>query len=303
MRSFKSILYPICLLSGMLATTSCEVLDPEEPIPSYVKVDGIKVKTDYALEGSTAHNIYDLWFIHNGNIQATVPHPCNVPLLQDGSSEVQIYPGIKENGTSTNRSIYPFFEPVIIDLDFSPGKVSTYTEDDIVFEYKDNVKFLWLEDFESETISIQPMVPGGTTYERTKNNNRVFEGNASLLVTMSEANPVMVIQSFDSYKGREFGLGSPTYLELNYRNELPIQIGYQYTSSDGLVQYDDPFLYLRAPNEDEELVWKKIYVKMTEDVAILQNDASIKLYFASILPEGVDKAEIMLDNIKLLTFE
>lgn len=304
MRSFKSTFYPF-VLPLLAVVSSCELIDPEEPIPAYIEVEDIKVETDYATEGTASHNIFDLWFIHNGKIQATVPYPCTVPILQDGTSEVEVYPGIKENGTSTNRSIYPFLEPVKLNLDFTGGKVSTYNGEEMVFKYKDNIKFLWLEDFESETISIQPMVPGGTIYERTKAESKVLEGNASLRITMNQENDVMVIQSFDNFAGSEFGLGSPTYLEMNYRNELPIQVGYQYTSIDNLIQYDDPFLYLRASvnEETDEAEWRKIYIKMTEDVAVLQSGASIKLYFASILPDDVEEAEILFDNFKLLTFE
>ena len=292
-----TILLSILTLFALLA--SCNLLDPDEPIPSYIKVKGVSLSTDYATEGTDSHNIFDLWFVHNGNIVATVPQPATVPILQEKGKEVSIYPGIKDNGTSTNRAIYPFLEPITVSIDFEPGKVYEYTRDDIVFKYKDNVKFLWLEDFESETMSLQPVISNGAAYNRTKEGSKVFEGEASLRIVMNQENNTMAVQSFDEFFGKDFSLGSPVYLEINYKNEAPLQIGYLFRSPDNILQYDDPFIYLR----ESEGEWRKTYINLTDNVTLLQNEASVKLYFASILASDVDRAEMLIDNIKLLTFE
>lgn len=299
MPNTKLFITAIVCMALLLFFNSCEIINTDEPIPSYIYVDSFSVETSLAEQGSDNQNIYDIWAVHNGLIVATVPIPCTIPIIQEKGNEVILYPGIKENGTSTNRSIYPFFEPVVVNIDFEDGKIYNLYAKDVVFKYKSSVKFLWLEGFENETIGVQPVNDQSASIQRTKNPSKVLEGNASLLIELTEKEGVMSIQSFDFFPGKEFNAGSPAFLEINYKNEVNMQIGFAYRSIDNLIQYDQPSLYLK----ESENIWKKVYVKMTDEVGHLADEAGIKIYFAAVLPTGTTNAEILIDNIKLLTFE
>lgn len=287
------ILFSISLLGA------CELINPDEQVPSYVRIDSVDVETNLSTQGTAKHNIFDAWVIHNGLVVATVPIPATVPVLQDKGTIVSILPGIKESGTSTNRSIYPFFDAVDLEIEFNgDGAIYAFNEKDIVFKYKDNVKFLWLEDFESETISLQEINQDSAPFTRTKSPSKVFEGEASFSVKLTQNDTIMSVQGFNYFSGSDFNLGSPTFLEMHYKNEINMQVGFAYRSPEGVVQYNQPHLYLRETDE-----WKKVYVNMTDLVALLNNEAGIRVYFAAVIPFDVAEAEILLDNIKLITFE
>ncbi|MFY0674380.1 MAG: hypothetical protein JXQ87_13340 [Bacteroidia bacterium] len=287
------------LLISFCFLSSCELINPDEQIPSYVKIDSVNVTTDITTQGTAKHNIFDAWVVHNGLVVATVPIPCTVPVLQDKGNIVSILPGIKESGTSTNRSIYPFFDAVDVEIGFNnDGAIYDFNQDDIVFKYKDNVKFLWLEDFESETVSIQEINQDSAPFSRTKSPNNVFEGEASFQIKLTQTDTIMSVQGFNYFSGSEFNIGSPTFLEMHYKNDINMQVGFAYKSPEGVVQYDQPHLYLRESSE-----WKKVYINMTDLVALLNDEAGIRVYFAAIIPTDKSEAEILLDNIKLLTFE
>jgi hypothetical protein len=297
MQNFRLLFGALGLLA-LLLTNSCNLINPDEPIPSYVHIEDYSVITDLENQGTAQHNIFDVWVVHNGIIIATVPIPCTVPVLQEKGNIVTIFPGIKENGTSTNRSIYPFFDGIELDLDFNPGAIDSFFASDIAFQYKPATKFLWLEDFENETVSLQEINPDSAPFQRIKNPNKVFEGNASLQVILTEKDSLLSLQSFNFFPGSDFNIGSPTFLEIHYKNEANLQIGFAYKSANNIIQYDQPHLYLRESDE-----WKKVYVKMTDQVALLADQAGIKVYFAALLPNDKEQAEILIDNIKLITFE
>ncbi|MBI1183705.1 hypothetical protein GC194_05515 [bacterium] len=287
------------LLLVVAAATSCKYLDPAEPIPSYIQVDSYQVVCDVATQGSANQDMHDIWVVHNGKEVAAVPIPCTVPVLQEKGNQVTLYPGIKENATSTNRSIFPFFEPIVVDIDFEPGKIYRFTAEQMVFKYKPNVNFLWIEGFENETISLTPINGKSAPYQRIKNPDKVLEGEASLQVLLKENDSMMALEAFNFIKGKEFNLGSPAFLEFNYNVQTTIQVGFGFRSADGYIARDQPYLYLRETKGE----WKKVYVKLTDQVALLDDEAGIKPYFLALLPKDQTSVEILIDNIKLITFE
>ncbi|MGB0432217.1 MAG: hypothetical protein ACPGLV_17205, partial [Bacteroidia bacterium] len=135
-------------------------------------------------------------------------------------------------------------------------------------------------------------------YTRTKNPNYVYEGEGSLLIDLNEKDTIMAVQSFNFFQGSEFTPGAPVFLEMHYKNDVNMQVGFVYKSPEGIVQYDQPHLYLKSSTE-----WKKVYVNMSDATNLLADDAGIKVYFASVLPTDTTEAKLLVDNIKLITFE
>lgn len=284
-----------------LFLVSCEIINPEEDIPTYIKVSGVSVTTDFEEEGTARHDIHDVWIRHAGKNLGAYNIPFEVPILQqDGKSEIQFDAGIKTSGTSTIRDKYPFYEPIIVNSEFKPNATDSFGPRDLVFEYKDNVKFLWMEAFEQQTISLQPIENNGkyNNYDRTRNSELVFEGKASMQSILDSDNPVMGIQSFPTFSRQDIRLGSPSYLEIHYKNDVTIQVGYVYQSAEGFISIQTPFLFISPSTE-----WKKIYIELTNELNRMKEGDAVKIYFAGALPSGVDRAEIFLDNIKLVTFE
>ncbi len=51
---------PVFFLA-LACMTSCEVINPAEPVPSYIHLDSVSLKTTYITEGSALSNVSDAW--------------------------------------------------------------------------------------------------------------------------------------------------------------------------------------------------------------------------------------------------
>ena len=55
-------------------------------------------------------NISDCWVTFNGLFLGAYEMPSNIPVQMSGDINARISPGIKVNGVSSNRIIYPFYK-------------------------------------------------------------------------------------------------------------------------------------------------------------------------------------------------
>src|SRR5690606_23802 len=78
------------------------------------------------------------------------------PVLSTGRSEVLISPGVKENGISATRKVYPFYEPFDTVVDLQQESTLQIVPK---FNYYPNTKFALNESFEGAGWTISP----GTT--------------------------------------------------------------------------------------------------------------------------------------------
>src|SRR5688500_14664775 len=51
----------VCLILILLAFPSCNLINPQEDIPSYIRIDSFHLTTDYPIEGSASHFVTDGW--------------------------------------------------------------------------------------------------------------------------------------------------------------------------------------------------------------------------------------------------
>ena len=91
---------PIVLV---LIFTACEVINPDEDIPSFISINEFE-----HTEVGTA-KIVDAWVYIDNDLQGIYPLPNIIPVLKNGEQKRYIAPGIKENGISATRTNYPFY--------------------------------------------------------------------------------------------------------------------------------------------------------------------------------------------------
>jgi hypothetical protein len=87
---------------------SCETINPEEEIPSFLFIDDVELETSSA-QGLPSANITDVWVYTADEFLGVFPLPAKVPVLADGSSDITAVAGIKKNGITASRLDYPFF--------------------------------------------------------------------------------------------------------------------------------------------------------------------------------------------------
>ena len=186
--------------------------------------------------------------------------------------------GTLEDGRSGFRAIYPFYALDTMNV--------TLTETDTIsivpkFTYREGSFFPFIEDFE---------VGNAFSGLQIVTNNQVFEGSGSGLLSLNDLNPEKSAKTLNSIalpSDRE------AYVELNYKanNFFNLKIEGRYNT--GETQTLD--LIFIAPKSD----WNKIYVKLTDDIVLL-DAVDYKFIINAVKNDTLSTAEIYIDNFKVL---
>src|SRR5688572_10501188 len=76
----------------------------------FIKPSSVIVDTS-AGQGSDSHNISDLWLYVNGQFQGAYPMDATLPILSDNKiASISLFAGIRNNGISTTRIPWQFYE-------------------------------------------------------------------------------------------------------------------------------------------------------------------------------------------------
>ncbi|MCK5821480.1 MAG: hypothetical protein KAH17_06325 [Bacteroidales bacterium] len=283
-------LYAAIALFSIVYLSSCDIINPPEEIPAYIRIDTFQVTVDDFDKGSASHMITDIWMSVGGSNMGAFTMPFTIPTLKTGSQSVFIKPGIKLNGISASRIAYPFFKPLTIDLDLKKGEIHLIQP---VSEYKEECIFRFVENFEDPGVSFIHQDYSDTAFITQK--NVVKEGRSSGAIYLTEEN-----SNFEAYIDEDFDLpenGSFALLEFDYKTNNGFQVG-MYLIEDGALSWYG-LVYVRPSD-----VWKRMYVDLGT-VATYHN--STELYRISFLAAHEQKdaetmGEIYLDNIKIIHY-
>jgi len=268
---------------------SCDIINPDEEIPSFIEIEDF-VLAATPMTGSNNQNITEGWVYVDNVLIGAYSKDKPFPVLFSGTQEILVDPGIHQNGISLAPTLYPYYTRYAITVDLVPGEVTKITP---VFEYRDNIEFLFIEEFNSQTVF---------TVDRDGNENTnieyvtegAFEGISAKIVLDTD-NPLVNIATSEFYDLPTTG-PNDTYLEINFKTETPIAVGLLHSDGAG----GERQLYGNGLNTTP--VWKKIYINLKE-IIINNPNPPYRIGFGALLPEGLDQATIMLDNIKLLHFK
>lgn len=270
-----AFLYCLFLLS------SCK--EKEETIPAYIRVNSFTLQTDYLTQGSNAHQITDAWVYLDGQLVGVFELPVTVPILASGNHEITLSPGIKNNGISSSRVVYPFYESYVAYTTLIPESILTINP---VINYRAEATIPWKEDFENAAFSFTDTVNTDAVMTTT---TIAFEGTKSGIVTLEAAKPVYVGVSSNTYVIPQGG--AKAYLELNYKCNNVFGVGI-YSANSVSPQ---PILYINPTDE-----WKKIYIELTPSTSNPNNSNPFRIYIAMLKDPSVSFPELLIDNVKLV---
>src|SRR5437667_393578 len=77
--------------------TSCELISPPGEIPSYLRIDTVKLKTNYPLQGSASNKINNAWIYIDNQLAGVFGVPCTIPVLSSGKHRVLVSAGVRVN--------------------------------------------------------------------------------------------------------------------------------------------------------------------------------------------------------------
>lgn len=106
----QSLKYIVLFLVTLLTYSGCKVLDPDEEVPSYLYIKPFEVNVSNPIYGTASDKITDAWVYVDGAFWGIYELPAYIPYFGTDSTRIIIRPGIKQNGISSKRVYYPFYE-------------------------------------------------------------------------------------------------------------------------------------------------------------------------------------------------
>jgi hypothetical protein len=280
----------VFVLLGVFA--SCKDPAWEAEVPTYLLIDSFQLQTT-AEEGSNSHDIRDVWVYDNNNLLGAYPLPAEIPLLGKEEKMLVVYPGIRENGNSFYPDIYFLYEPDTFFIDPTEDNEFKKTGNTL---YDERTKFAFVENFESGNIFTESITSLYTSSVQVVSDT-VFEGDKGGMMEVTEDFTPVVVGTENAY-GPFFQDGRQLYLEMDFKSEVPLTIGYAGISFEGEPR---DFLKVTLKPTTE---WRKVYIEFTEEFSgddifraqmILRADLD-----GRYTTDSVGRA--YFDNIKLVHF-
>lgn len=287
----KFIIYNLLFI---IIFSSCEVINPEEAIPSFLEVNNFELITTLESQGSNQHQINDVWAFIDGEALGIFELPATIPILAEGPKMITLIAGIRENGLRNAPVIYPFYDGYVQDLTLIEGQTITVNP---TINYSSNSVFEFLENFESSNLKLAGQI------QQTTDNNKVKEGRGSGSILLDQSS--IELNSSVTFIDLPTVGGLPVFLEMDYRTNVELEIG--------LVGFDiNSINSTRSINYKVTLCpiseWNKVYINFQEDLELSQFTGYQLAFRASTDNTGCDNIsrdnpEILLDNIKLIRFQ
>lgn len=279
------------IAAGLLMLTSCNLINPDEPIPAYLKGNDILVNTT-PLQGSSSHKIIDLYVFVDNQAAGCHPSGSTFPLLYEGAHEFIFSAGISVNGIAASRGIYPFYKSYSTSLTLKPGNI---IEINPVFEYTDNAIFKWIENFDNPGSGIgfiSTTSAGADMVFLPAGSPEIFEGNSSGIIQLNNSFPGFDVESSLSFNLPK--LNKAVFLEINYKctGEFEVGLTANYTLSGSQRWY--------AVTVAPKSTWNKLYINLAPGTAENTNASDFKLYLKGSLTGTNSSAVYYFDNLKVI---
>jgi hypothetical protein len=273
----------IILFLSMFAP-SCQKYQPATPAffikPSYIAV------APTAGQGTASHHITDLWLYVNGQFQGAYPDDAILPIVNGGkTATINIFAGIKNNGISTTRVPWQFYQRLDLDTIAPAG---TTINMPVIFKYSSATTFTWTENFDGNTgYTLRKTYYSDTTFTAAAPSDN-FEGR-SIEIGLNAPQSLAQVES----SGTGFSLPAATsnvYLEINYKCN--------HVFSVGLIGDDEILRPVLDINPKQE--WNKIYIQLAQAVNSPAISSRYRVYFRMVRGESENNLKMFLDNIKLV---
>jgi len=294
-------IWGICLLVSVLSA-SCSLFDREETLPVFLDLRESQVLVDEETQG--VMGLRDMWLDHNGEDFGVHRLPRVIPFLpQEGDNDLVISGGIFENGLSSVRSAYPFWQPISLNIDADPldtvvvNPVFEYYPRDSILIYRIEESFEGgnTDEFVSNRDLPNPAVLEATTF-------RAFDGQWSGVVRIRDNAYQFEALSRDFYDFPR-GTDNDVYMEITYRNDVPFTVGLFYTNLSATDVRRLP-IGVGFLSEDE---WTTTYVHLYPLIQSVEEIGVFKPYFQA---DGEDSetgniitGNIYIDKIRILHFK
>jgi len=309
--------FTFCLLLGTalmaLSFSSCRKFSGSQTVPAYIHIESIQLDslTDYFVYGANTQKITDAWVYVDDNLIGTYELPATFPVLKNGPHKVAVYAGIKVDGRSPARDIYPFYRPCVYqqvnlveDSIINLNPVVTY------YPIGDGANIAWMEDFETTNTMLpddnsDTVLFRCTGSEAWHSTNSFWSGKVELPPDSLDF-MIATADEFDFYKS--FNAGVYCLLEMDYNCNDTFFVGVQYMKDYQLTT--TPLVKVTPTDKTHEKPqrWNKIYINIGPQMNNNPWASYFKIYITSNLSTIYDPPYTPIsepryyyfDNLKLI---
>ena len=194
--------------------SACNIINPKEDIPVYLSVDSLSFDPGN-IDGGSSEKITDAWIFINDDLIGSFELPLRVPILLEGAKRLGIFAGIKADGNSDSRKIYPFYTFYNGEVNLKQGVEITINP---VLTYTSTATFAFIEDFEEGSFFTAAI--GGSCFEIDDPYGK--EGRGARLFLDDTNIECEIVRSESTALP---GGGDPVYLEIDYKSNNAFEVG------------------------------------------------------------------------------
>lgn len=293
---FKLWLARLIIGTIILAPFGCNVINPDESIPSYLYIPQITLTTSGS-QGAASNQILDGWVYINDALQGVYQLPATIPVLATGYTKVEIRAGVRKNGQSNLRIYYPFYAGYVKYATLLPKVVDSLGP--ITISYKPNTKFELIEAFDEPSTKFELYKHGVLdTFYRVTGKPYAWGGSGgSALIEIKNDTTIVEVTTLNEYQLPSSG--NEVYLELDYRCNYQFTTGFYVTEGNSGDVQQVPILSLYPT----DTTWHKLYLSLKEDISSQEPNSKFKIFFGSAKTSTGYTPQIYIDNVKLVRFE
>lgn len=264
------------------------------PKPAWIQIDAWKLEANPVLsgeEGELNHNFTDAYVYVGGKTMGIFELPIKLPVLLEGTMEIQVYPVVRNNGIAATKKMYPFCEPHKVTANLVKGETIHIVP---VTRYSTATHFAWTEDFESAGIKFTTDPTSKASIEQILHTDAGKTGHCGhVALTLSDS-------VWTGYSHAQLNLpkgGTEVYLEVEYKVTNNLLTGVIGVSSGS--KKINPFIQLNA-QAPADATWKKIYLDLKEIVSSSTTADYFEHYLQAVIDPGKTSSNVYIDNIKVI---
>lgn len=285
---------------------SCQKFEGDQTVPSYIRIDSIRLSCDYYTYGANTSRFVDAWVYVDDDCIGCYELPATLPVLKEGVHRLEIRPGIKVNGIANTRTDYPFVAPATYSsANLVPDSVLRLAP---VVNYwpqgpDENMHVRWMEDFDGGSITIQPhnsdanivRVTGSQAWHDPEGIYSTYSGKVVLASDTAQFR-IVTSEQFADLPTK----GSACMLEMDYKCSDSISVGMYYKKNN--VVHDYPFIRLKPTGTlgEEPGQWNKIYINVGPYLVENEGADYFQLYISSWDYRNDGTQYFYFDNLKLI---